>query len=852
VWVRRALEYSKPYGLAMGLIDSCEIERWSQLSGSLQATLTLMEKPVSSGIKRDDLLKLVGASLPPEYKLVNRLGEAEATHPAPIGSGGSSVVFRSLYRERLPRAIKVVIPRDDLREALDLNRFLESFRNEVSQLAKLSHEHIAKITDFAAVELAGEEYPFIATEYVEGVQLSCFAESATGAEIFAALQDVLEALDYMHRSGVMHCDLKPDNILIRRDVHSGSASAVVVDLGASRFFGPADDTDRERELVYFYSTAAYVHPGLKLVLSNWTANRISRANLRSYFPLQDLHSFGVILQELLSDSAVQQKLSDGLGRQYVRALQDVSSRLTSGATFESAREVADALLRIAPTSVSVFGVPELSLVPSRGVIIPALGARGSTSPRMSRLVSHPFFQRLHQLPQLDLLQYVLPGATHSRFVHALHTYELVREALLHLLGDWKFRLEVSTTDIEATLVAAITSQLGHYHFLHMFEDFIAAAQTDPRIQAAKLLTDIELLDTVMGRNETDLGKKLGSILDSDGRNISDAVHEFGLDWEMVRTRMERPSSPLQGVLAGLLSSPVDAEKLSYLYDDSAATGIPFGRSVTGGPIFDSMLVPHFAQWSALTEPVAIAIRERGMSYLEHGVLARYWNIQTAYWNRTNRSVQAMIKFLIKELILAGELEFELYIAETIHLSSDGALRWLNDRFVRAQGLGKIRQSIVNPVSPLLGSERAIYKRLITISGQSRIPGREPDHKIFEQVRSVSPLDDGKVLKTVKRSLDDVLPGMNIQDGELLLDLPRPRREEAGGAVLVYTDDGEGYMGDLFAISPFLENHKQSFELYVKRMRVFIHPRIYDALEQGGLLKRAYDSCLNTLRKEWAK
>src|SRR6185312_9003822 len=254
----------------------------------------------------------------------------------------------------------------------------------------------------------------------------------------------------------------------------------------------------------------------------------------------------------------------------------------------------------------------------------------------------------------------------------------------------------------------------------------------------------------------------------------------------------------------------------------------------------------------LTEPVAIAIRERGMSYLEHGVLARYWNIQTAYWNRTNRSVQAMIKFLIKELILAGELEFELYIAETIHLSSDGALRWLNDRFVRAQGLGKIRQSIVNPVSPLLGSERAIYKRLITISGQSRIPGREPDHKIFEQVRSVSPLDDGKVLKTVKRSLDDVLPGMNIQDGELLLDLPRPRREEAGGAVLVYTDDGEGYMGDLFAISPFLENHKQSFELYVKRMRVFIHPRIYDALEQGGLLKRAYDSCLNTLRKEWAK
>lgn len=806
-------------------------------------------------IPRNELISEAYAALPPEYQLVNPDGSKPVDVVTRLGEGGSSVVFRAQYRERLDRAVKVVIPRDDLRAAVDLHRFVESYYNEVSQLANLRHENISKITDFGYLTLGADEYPYIATEFIEGSTLLdfCKLETTRGEEILSALENVLSALDYMHRNGVMHCDLKPENILVTKDaLASRPASATVVDLGASRYFSKSKDN--EAELVYFYSTPRYVHPDLQYVVSNRTNNRIERRNLRKYFPQQDLYSFGVVLEDLLEVAQVKAKLSAHVGLQYVSALSAIRDRLVKQASparvFASAREVAESFKRIAPSSISVFEIPELSLVPQRGVVIPAFGSRVSTSSRIDTLISHPLFQRLHLLPQLDMLHYVLPGATHSRFVHALHTYDLVRQGILHLLGDWRFRLEVERADIEATLVAGIASQLGQYHFLHMFEDFIAGPKDDERVRS--ILRDDKLLDEALAPGTSELGDFLGSIQDSSGRTMRNLLEAFGMPWGDVRQKMTHPSGPLQGVLAALTNSPVDAEKLSYLFDDSSASGVPFGRAVTGAPIFESVVIPSRNDWERQGAGVSLGVRERSISYLEHGVLARYWNIQAAYWNRTNRSVQTMIKFVIRELIVCGQFNFTDYVRETIHLSSDGALRWLNDRFEAAQRANKISSNTVNPIAPLILSQRGIYKRLVTISTKSRIDGRKDDHKVYENVRSKSPLDDQKVVASITRALTSLHPELKIAEGEILLDLPRERREDASGKVLIYTDDGSEFMGDLFSISPLLQQQRESFELNVKRMRVFLHPRLYEELSTAGQLAHAYDSCLDTLRGEWGQ
>jgi HD superfamily phosphohydrolase len=811
---------------------------------------------------RARLLPNLIEALPDEYEILNGDGDIAASdETAVLGRGGSSVVLRALYRQRLRRALKIVIPRDEFRTTQDAASLVNSYENEVIRLAELNHENIAKITDFGIVTSGdGVSYPFIATEFIDGVDLLQFARATgtTGEQILAILNQVLSALSYIHLHQVMHCDLKPANILVRSqsDGYQETPSAVIVDLGSSKYFSPMPKQFDEQELVYLFSTPEYVMLDLQLVLGNKTQNRITRKDLRRYFPHQDLFSFGVIIQNLLDDSDIAGKLREAIGPQDYESLIFLRDRLRNPkrGKYSDSQSVLEAFGRLSAKGLAPLGIPELSPIPGRGIVIPNITGRSATSERAQSVISHPLFQRMNRLPQLDLLSYVLPGATNTRFAHTIHTYELARSAITYLLADWRFRIDVCSEDVEAILFSTLLNALGHYHFLHMFEDFIEERKSEPLVQKAGLLRDDELLDQVMGKANMTAGAALAPVRDIQGRTLAEITSEsLGLDWADVRRRQRYPSGPLEGMLAALLSCPVDVDKLAYLIDDSVASGLPFGRAIAPSPIFEALSLPTQEDWerNSRPNPIMLGVTEKAISYLESSVLTRYWNIQTGYWNRTNRSLQAMVKYQIAALVRAGAFDFTRFLEETVHLSSDGALRWLTKQFLDARAADVIDPQAVNPVEDLLLSRRLIYKRLLTISGKSRIPNREPDHKIFERLRAKSPLGDDQVCDLVAEVLEEVAANLVIRPGEVLLDLPRARREEAGGRVLVYTDDRREQLGELFTISPFLEQHRESFELHVKRLRVFLHPRVYNYLEAEGVLGVAYDECLHRLRAEYA-
>lgn len=806
---------------------------------------------------RESRISAVASALPPEYTPVD--DDWRAVEPASariIGVGGSSVVLPALYRKQLRRAIKVYLPRPDLRKTLDMERFLESYENELLQQAALSHQNISKITDFATLNFDGGDYPFIATEFIEGVDLATWAvrPETTGKSILKVLDDVLRGLSYLHANKVMHCDVKQENILVQL---LPEPTAVIVDLGSSRHF-PPPDSGAEEELLYLFTTTKYAISRLRLVVSNWTQNRIARKDLRKYFPYQDLHSFGVMLKDFVDDAVVSKKLGTAIGSAGVEAMAHVIARLENGRPgpehFQTADEVSESLRRVGKHSLSVLGVPELALAPDKGVVIPGKAPRLHGTGRVDRIISHPLFQRFHNLPQLDLLHWTLPGATHTRFVHAAHSYDIAREALGYLLNNWKVRLEITREDIESTLFSALVNQMGHYHFLHMFEDFIEARDTDPLVQQAFLRSDDELLDDILGSNPSDLGRELGSINDERGRALPEIIDSLGLTWSEVRRRQREPATPLEGVLAALLSGPLDVEKLAYLRDDSLAAGLQFGSGLDGTPVFEAIVIPRKEDWEREggVARIALGVTERAMSYLEYGVLTRYWNIQTAYWNRTNRAVQSMLKYQIGCLIRAGLMDFDAYILDTLHQGADGALRWLDKRFRYAQDDGAIDRIVVNPMADLLESRRVIYQGLITISGKSTIPNRDADHQIYSRIQALSPLQDEVVYQVVENALNEVMSGLKIRPGEILMDLPRVSRDTTKGTVLVYTDRGDTLMGELFKISPNLQQHQQSFEQYVKRMRIFVHPRIHETLRKAALLDRAYDTTLAALRKVFVR
>ena len=121
-------------------------------------------------MRRDIAPLLVQALEGKGYVVVDKDGQHPTGEPVPLGTGGSSIVYQAMYRNRLRRAVKIVIPRDDLSGRIDPELFARNFDTEVAILGALSHQNVAKISDFGNLKHDGREYPFIATDFVDGNQ----------------------------------------------------------------------------------------------------------------------------------------------------------------------------------------------------------------------------------------------------------------------------------------------------------------------------------------------------------------------------------------------------------------------------------------------------------------------------------------------------------------------------------------------------------------------------------------------------------------------------------------------------------------------------------------------------------
>ena len=164
-----------------------------------------------------------------------------------LGRGGMGAVF--LARDlRLDRhvAIKVLPPH----LAAD-GELRDLFIREARTAARLSHPHIVAV--FRADEIAG--HPFFAMPFIEGENLA-ERVSTRGplppADAVRTLREVAWALAYAHAHGVVHRDVKPENIMIER----GSGRSIVTDFGIARVeFGPVFAQD-----ALVMGTASYMSP----------------------------------------------------------------------------------------------------------------------------------------------------------------------------------------------------------------------------------------------------------------------------------------------------------------------------------------------------------------------------------------------------------------------------------------------------------------------------------------------------------------------------------------------------------------------------------------------------------------
>jgi serine/threonine protein kinase/beta-lactam-binding protein with PASTA domain len=195
-----------------------------------------------------------------------------------VGRGGMAEVFRA--RDiRLDRIVAVKTLRDDL--ARD-QTFQARFRREAQSAASLNHPSIVAVYDTGEDMMGPTPVPYIVMEYVDGRTLRDLLRDDRRLLPERALEitdGVLRALDYSHRNGIVHRDIKPGNVMLTRN-----GEVKVMDFGIARAVSDTQATMTQTAQVI--GTAQYLSP---------EQARGERVDARS-----DLYSAGCLLYELLT------------------------------------------------------------------------------------------------------------------------------------------------------------------------------------------------------------------------------------------------------------------------------------------------------------------------------------------------------------------------------------------------------------------------------------------------------------------------------------------------------------------------------------------------------------------------
>jgi eukaryotic-like serine/threonine-protein kinase len=192
-----------------------------------------------------------------------------------LGAGGMSTVFMALDTV-LERPVAVKLLAEHL---ADDEAFVARFRREARAAARLQHPNIVQVFDSGLDEPSGRHY--IVMEYVEGPSCADLIRDHGVLDIKEAtgiVRDACHGLDYAHRAGVVHRDVKPGNLLISSD----TGAAKLADFGIAK----AAEQTRITQAGSVLGTAAYLSP--------------EQATGAESTPASDIYSLGVCAYQFLS------------------------------------------------------------------------------------------------------------------------------------------------------------------------------------------------------------------------------------------------------------------------------------------------------------------------------------------------------------------------------------------------------------------------------------------------------------------------------------------------------------------------------------------------------------------------
>jgi HD superfamily phosphohydrolase len=431
---------------------------------------------------------------------------------------------------------------------------------------------------------------------------------------------------------------------------------------------------------------------------------------------------------------------------------------------------------------TIYDIPEVAGWRSAtGLVRIPPGIDVPLTPRVRRLIDTPAFRRLAQIHQLGLVSLVYPAANHSRQEHSLGVYQAAIEYLQRLGADERFAAAVAPADAELLLAAALLHDVGHWPFGHPIEDMTLPEVPRHEAFARQSVTEGEVAE----------------VLEDD----------WGLDPSAVAALIAGETQNQKGrILDSMLSGPIDVDKIDYLTRDSLHAGVPYGRHFDRQRLVGSLCLNEAGD--------GLAITDKGKTAAEMMVFARYVMFSEVYWHHAVRSATAMLQRAL--FMLRDELEFE-----QLFVLTDGPMI---EALRAAAGNGPAGELL----DGLFGPSRRLYKRLAQYSyfeGPElyRQLARQPYPrlvKVAEQVAAV-------FAKALSRP---------VAAHEVLIDAP-PVKLEVDFDVQVFFAK-QGTYRRLDEVSPVVRTlAREQFDDYVKRVRLFVHPRLADDLHRLPELDR---------------
>lgn len=237
---------------------------------------------------------------------------------------------------------------------------------------------------------------------------------------------------------------------------------------------------------------------------------------------------------------------------------------------------------------------------------------------MKPFIDSPPFQRLRHIKQLGMGDFIFPGAVHTRFNHCL--------GCCYIASQISHKIGLSEEESQLVLIACLLHDIGHGPFSHTFEDLFHGKLIRHEAWTPFFLAEYRTQEFFSHYNRCNPRHHL-------------TEEKFLLIEEMIMHQL-----PGRRLLADIVSSQMDADRLDYLLRDSHFCGVTYGEFDFRW-MLNSMVIVNSAHGERL------GLTHKGIGVVEHYLMARRLMMHNIYFNQKKLALEF---FLIKLLANLAE------------------------------------------------------------------------------------------------------------------------------------------------------------------------------------------------------